>query len=726
MKKNTYLLIVLTYCSVVSAASTTVSNFAEFQEAISRHDTPIHLNAASFQMTGQLLITYDCVIDTVYSGDVTIDGMNSYGLTIQDCNVMIGNSGGQHILTWTRGGGGLSHGVIVQSTQRPTDVKMYHCKITMARGNGLSIMPSTSLTASTVTVSCYNCQSNSNVYDGFSLKNITGAHNQQWQTLNLIECSATGNDPGGISNGAGDGVTAHDVKQIINLVGGSYYSNGKMGAVPTLGSIMYAKGVTFYDNNKVTQIGNVNVALGCKVYLEDCTFKQLNGAADFIAHIFIDSNSNNFVHIKNCQFTGTPQDKGGVYVEATGGTCIIEGCVFANNYQISRETVRTRAGVNLILRNNVFYDLAKGVILLNTDPIVQNNVFSKISQYAISTGDLQYSRGLANGHNLFHQVDSNHFFYDFLSQNYEDQSHSSDLNNLDPRFVDPLSHDFRLLHGSPCLNAGETTLGGRSTNIGSWQWQPEDKLKPVTLFFDNFENVSPIEKYPDPLSDNDPQAQNGTWQIEEQVGSDFQVTNDLTGSEFPPTAYLAINTGTSNTLRANFIENSLYYNDYPCMPIQFNFFVDPGSSFEVRLRNSKDSQFDKIVLACNFNSDGSVLRNVGSQFVDTGLRFQQGIWNTALFVVYPAAKTYDLYIGTADSGIFPFSAESQMTDIALSVDPVVAQMVFSKHVENSIALIDNVQAQVVPVCQQWPQVDLNRDCVVDLNDLSIFAYEWLL
>jgi hypothetical protein len=702
-----YLLMVISVSSVCLGGAVTISMFSELTTAVANHSTPIHLNAPNFVMSSSVMINYDCVIDIVCNSDVVFDGQRGYNFTFQDCNAIVGNAALDYRLTITRGG---VHGAVIQSLNAPTRVMFNYCKFTYSNGNGVNIWPSTGANSSTVDVTCVNCESNSNDYDGYSLKNIAEAHNAHWQVLNLINCSATNNDPVGISNGAGDGVTSHDVKQIINLVGGAYFNNGKMGAVPTLGGEMYAKGVTFYGNNRFTPQGNIYVQ-GCKVTLEDCTFLNLTGTTSPLVHIFIDNSPSNDIYIKNCTFKGQLSDVGGVYVEGIAGKCVIEGCTFSNNYQDLRETVRLWSGLTVAaVRNCVFYDMARALCIETPSAVIQNNVFDSITNYAIAASNLEYFNQPANGHNLFFNAGS--------SFSNQDQFKTSDIEKCDPLFIDPLQGDFRLKASSPCINAGQETIGHGLTNIGAWQEQPISNLAPKKLFMDDFQGVNASSSFPLVAVDADPVANIGSWiQVQEQNIYDVQVTKDFVPGPFAKGNYLGLSYASGDILRGNFLDATGYL-QYPLIVVSFDLYVDGtiGGNFEFDMRNSTDQNFDAVVLKNRFDTTGAIFHTIGESPADTGLRFEVNRWNTITYVLHPAAQNYDVYVGDANITNLPFNSPQAW----------VSQILWRSIGSDARFYLDNINAETRPLCTSWVQIDLSKDCKVSLIDFAIFAESWIL
>ncbi|HJU10572.1 MAG TPA: hypothetical protein VJ728_06835 [Candidatus Binataceae bacterium] len=93
---------------------------------------------------------------------------------------------------------------------------------------------------------------------------------------------------------------------------------------------------------------------------------------------------------------------------------------------------------------------------------LRNNIFDGASNYSVFVGT-GFSAVSEDYNNIGGMQGSPGF-----KINGSARKGPHDLSNVDPRYVNVAAHDFRLLHGSPCIDAGLTMLTDGLRNLGAY------------------------------------------------------------------------------------------------------------------------------------------------------------------------------------------------------------------------------------------------------------------
>jgi predicted outer membrane repeat protein len=169
--------------------------------------------------------------------------------------------------------------------------------------------------------------------------------------------------------------------------------------------------------------------------------------------------------VTNCIFNGSGRNNG-MLNELSDLT--ITNCVFIRNRQCGIESF----GGSLILTNCLFSDNDWGVFIDYCYPLIRNCTFSRNNRA------IEYDGGAKAAFiNCIVWENTEPFYADTVNYSCVQDSSDTGIGNIseDPLFVDADNGDYRLLEGSPCIDAGdpnylaepnETDLGGRARIIG--------------------------------------------------------------------------------------------------------------------------------------------------------------------------------------------------------------------------------------------------------------------
>jgi HEAT repeat protein len=240
---------------------------------------------------------------------------------------------------------------------------------------------------------------------------------------------------------------------------------------------------------------------------------------------------------------------------------------------------------------------------------------------------------------------------------------------------------------------------------------------PTRVFSDNFENIQGVERFPDANSSADPVASAGSWvQIQEQNNYDIQVTSDPAPGASERGQYCGISPiMTGDFLRGNIAANANAA--YPLVVVRFDFYLASAGNgnIEVKVRNSSDSNSDKLVIDLLFGADGILMSRVGASWINTGLTFSRDAWHKAICVIHLPEQKFDVYLSDKESlGLSLNSSQSW-----------AQQIVFGTTMSASHIYLDNITVDTTAHCVQWPSGDVNGDCKVDLRDFALFGQSWL-
>jgi hypothetical protein len=163
-------------------------------------------------------------------------------VTFRDATFTVGRAGAGLVFC-----NGSPENVRVRSDSAPTDATFYSCCFRDSpSGNGLATLSG----PHPLTVTCYNCEASRNLQDGFNAHNL--GDELAPHTVTLYDCTALENYGWWLGRGRGDGATAHDPNQTLNIHGGLYALNGKTGICVHGGASCYLDGgVCVYGNAHV-------------------------------------------------------------------------------------------------------------------------------------------------------------------------------------------------------------------------------------------------------------------------------------------------------------------------------------------------------------------------------------------------------------------------------------------------------------------------------------------
>ncbi|MBI5266810.1 MAG: right-handed parallel beta-helix repeat-containing protein, partial [candidate division Zixibacteria bacterium] len=112
--------------------------------------------------------------------------------------------------------------------------------------------------------------------------------------------------------------------------------------------------------------------------------------------------------------------------------------------------VLSLTGLTATVINNTLDSAGQGLYIPKAGSVVENNIFSRCEQYALSAGNMS----ITEQYNCWWQNAVDRF---------DAPIHSTDL-QVDPLFWDPPSGDYRLLRGSPCIDAGNPDIAFNDTD----------------------------------------------------------------------------------------------------------------------------------------------------------------------------------------------------------------------------------------------------------------------
>lgn len=434
MKNILLIVMVLILAGICLGGAATVTTFSELEVAI--HDdvnTPIHLNAATFTMTEDILLDHNCIIDNVFGCDVTIDGNALYTFVIQDAQVSIGESGVTDRIIFTNGyhtTNTQAANVRVANDDIAEDmvVNFHHVDFTYAydgtnKTRGMYIGNTSNMT-NMLTVNCIDCTAQYNSGDGISLESIS--NEKKKVILNWIDSDAHHNGyvGGTPTNDRSDGLTSHDATHVIQVTGGSIYNNCK-------GGVSIAEGVAVVYNCHFYENAQLESAAGC------------HGGGNKTSWAII-----------NCRFTGL---KRGVYPTAGSLGTLIYGCTFHVTGQDAINIENTSA----VIMNNSFHKCNRAIWVGNPSKkqncFIVNNIISQSVTHGIYSQTNSYDSSMS-GYNAF-----------YGSAVTGGSMKSTDITLSEDPFMDADNDNFTLKPSCGLINAGLPTIDSGFTTLGAWQ-----------------------------------------------------------------------------------------------------------------------------------------------------------------------------------------------------------------------------------------------------------------
>jgi len=359
-------------------------------------------------------------------------------------------------IKFTRGAlaGAAGGSAVVQSTLQPITVTFKYSDFTYGTSRGLGLDGSGSV-ANKIILTCYNCNVNNNVHDGFS---IVGTGTTKIVVLNIYNSKSFSNG----SAASDQGVTAHGPLQFINIYNSEIYDNYCEGIAIVGGGMVALVNSNLHDNGTGVA-GKADLELENDSYgvVLNCDFHG------YIARPACYNNGTGGLEVYNSRFygytSGFCRAIWGLY-----GSTVVRGCTFkdfASGYCFAM-------GANSIIGDfsyNTIYNCNKGISLEAKSSVI-GNVFHTLSSYAVTTTKEEYLRRVTNGYNYFYNCNQN--FYDPVLI-FTSQLQSTDVSGVDPQLMDPANGDFRLKSTSPCLNAGPRNPGlaveDGYSSLGAWQ-----------------------------------------------------------------------------------------------------------------------------------------------------------------------------------------------------------------------------------------------------------------
>jgi hypothetical protein len=393
----------------------------------------------------QLVFNSDTTLVPV-GGNVIINGDYIHMVSFRDANYVIGDSTGKYRINFCNGSWNC---VEIDALYANVNAEFYYCDFSYADAiNGITAQ--VGMGHSVQSVLNY-CRAYSNCNDGFSLKNELGnTYKHDKNVMILNHCKAYDNGD--------NGTTAHDNGQVMIVNGGEYFRNLSChvftGMSYESGSTLYLKGgVLTYDN----YYEDIRMGWNSNLFVEDA---NITARGYGLASIEITS-------ARVCGFDGlnlnvNKAHTGGIYVSGTNTLFYIRNSVIRNCTRDGCAGLLVEGGAAGRVSNCTFYNNYYHCYTDGGSVGLGENIFASALRYAVFTRPgIFYKDNTENGLNLFYANKK-----DF--SNSQDEHQSSDILE-NQEFVDANNNDFRLMDGSPCLNAGGFSSAGGKRNIGAWQ-----------------------------------------------------------------------------------------------------------------------------------------------------------------------------------------------------------------------------------------------------------------
>lgn len=376
--------------------ATVVYTTAELMSAVNNKEKTIELNAATFNLTSNLMIRHDCNIapypQRSGTGGVTINGQFRYVISLQNAEINVGGNNPNNILTFKNASG---EAVSVISLEKPTFVTFNYCNFSNpSSGDGLNTLGGDY----ELTVICNNCYANYNYADGFGMHNYGGSAIAE-HTVILNNCTAIGNGWQFPSSYTGDGASSHNPGQKLYINGGVFHSNGKTGAAIIGGSQCYISNAEFYNNGTISHIADIYAADSSYLEVNGVKLKNLNYPQAGLSHLWLE-NSN--LKLQNCVMQNSLGSEGKfIYCK---NTCDIQikNCIF-DGKPSNISSIKVDPNTTGFVKNCTFYSNIHHIDMSQvTGLIIANNILKDAGKCAIVCDDNVYSTNLENGFNNFY------------------------------------------------------------------------------------------------------------------------------------------------------------------------------------------------------------------------------------------------------------------------------------------------------------------------------------
>lgn len=320
-----------------------------------------------------------------------------------------------------------------------------------------------------------------NVYRGNICQNLGGAFNAGFTAVvNVEDCLFESNEAG-----SGGAICLQNDSTTVNVINSEF-----------LGNMASGNG------------GGINGIASHWITVEDCLFE--GNTANFGAGININEGTSDVstLDVSNCFFNFNFADSQAGAINVTDANATITNCVMLNNSATDPGTggaISVNAGdsssVEVFILNTSIAEnigaVAAGLAAWEDNDTsafanitLQNVIFDNLgSNYAIEAGTPNIN---SNGGNLSADGSLEPYL-----------THAQDLNNEDPKFVDPDDFDLHLQEGSPCINAGvadgaplldfEGNERILAPEMGAYEYYGVDATKETVI-----ENAGLLNVFPNP------------------------------------------------------------------------------------------------------------------------------------------------------------------------------------------------------------------------------------
>lgn len=258
-----------------------------------------------------------------------------------------------------------------------------------------------------------------------------------------------------------------DVRAVLDgftITAGNADSNVSLGEITSGGGVYIGSGLTLRNchiiGNSAKQGAGINVfGLGSAATLVDCTISENKAMNESSVDSFGGGiSSSQTLMLINCEVTNNSADRGGgLFLQA--GTALLDNCVFNGNTSPVGGALYSQATESTV--NNCTFSM-------NSASAIGGGVFLVSESMLTLRNSVLWNNTDTDGANTDETAqisDFSNFGENVISVEYscvqdddpDDANVYPGSGNIDddPLFVDPPNHDFRLLPGSPCIDAGD-------------------------------------------------------------------------------------------------------------------------------------------------------------------------------------------------------------------------------------------------------------------------------